>query len=366
MAVKKILFLVLTLIIAADALADPREIKVGVMGLLSGDFAAWGNAYLEGITLAQEAINSAGGVKGAKISLVIEDTRFDSKEVASATQKLISIEKVPVAMIATFTESMVAAPVFQRAKVPLLVYGDSGGEIEQFGKFIFSTGTWVKGYALSASQFLRARASKRVAIIATNNPWSQSNAATFKSYFEKDGGTIVYRADVNPSDSEFRTIVEKIKSLNVDGVFAPITANIVPFFKQTERLGKSLPIIVAAAALDIDVISAAPSAVEGRYVTNSYLNLDRPAAKNLSLAYQKKYGREMTYPSVVARGWDGFMAIAKASADATDISPDAIQQALSMVKLEGAGFRLEINEHGTAALPVEVLTVQDGKLLPAK
>ena len=86
---KKLLILLLTITTILLPLQDGRadeSLKVGVMTHLTGDFSAWGQAYIEGITLGQERINSAGGIQGKKVVLVIEDTRFDSALTASASK----------------------------------------------------------------------------------------------------------------------------------------------------------------------------------------------------------------------------------------------------------------------------------------
>ncbi len=357
-------FLILLIFFPGRGASADEAIKIGLMTHLTGDFAAWGQAYLEGVTLGQEQLNSSGGVRGINIALEIEDTHFDSASTATASKKLLDVSRVPIAMVSTFTEAMVAGPMFQRAKVPLLVFGDGGGQIETLGSFVFSTGTWVDGYALAASKFLADRRKARtVALVATNNPWSQSTANSFKRDFEHRGGTIVYRADLNPSDSDFRTIVQRIRNSGVDAVFAPLTAGVIPFFEQARRMNLGLPIMVAGGALDTDVIAAAPQAVEGRYVTNAFLDQRRPRAQEFLAQYRRKYGKEPLYPSVSARGFDGFMAIANALRGAKSLAGEDLQEALFSVDFEGVGFHLRIDKQGTALLPVKVLQVKSGRLV---
>jgi branched-chain amino acid transport system substrate-binding protein len=367
MVIRFLFAAVVALILVPISLRAEDEIKVGVMTHLTGDFAAWGQAYVQGITLAQENINNSGGVKGRRISLTVEDTRFDSALTASATKKLLKVDRVPVAMVSTFTEVMVAGPMFEQAKVPLLVFGDSGGKIQDIGKFIFSTGTWVDGYALSASEFLHSQLRiKKVAIIATNNAWAQSTADNFRKDFEQHGGMIAFRSDLNPSDSDFRTILQKIRADKIEAIFAPITSNVIPFFEQSRNLKLQIPIVAAGGALDVDVINAAPEAVEGRYVTNAFLDSERPQAKDLLARYRRKFNQDPMYPSVIGRGYDGLMAIALALKNAPGDSSEALCEALRHLDFEAAGFRLKVDATGTARLPVEVLQVRNGHLEVAK
>lgn len=347
------------------AISAQVPIKIGVMLHLTGDFGAWGEAYLRGAEVARESINAAGGVHGRPIEFIVEDIRFDSRLSATASKKLLEIDKVPAAMISTFTEAMVAGPLFERAKVPLLVIGDSGEEIDRLGDYVFSTGTWSKGYAVSASQYLTSQLKlKKIGIIATNNAWSQAAANNFAADVEPKGGKILWREDLNPQDADFRTVLQRVRTSQVDAVFAPITSNPIPFYKQAQELRLALPIIAAGGVLDVDVIEAAGPAVEGRYVTNSFLDESRPAAQVLLTSYRRKYHSAPRYPSVTGRGYDACMALIQALQTAPQPRPEMIKEALYKVDFEGAGFHVHMSPAGGAELPVRVLQVQKGTLVP--
>ena len=64
------------------------EIVVGNHSDLSGPVKVWGVPVTNGMKMAVDEINGAGGVYGRKIKLVIEDTGYDPKRAVLATQKL--------------------------------------------------------------------------------------------------------------------------------------------------------------------------------------------------------------------------------------------------------------------------------------
>lgn len=358
---RKLFYSLLTLSIILMSIVAEAQVKIGVIAHLSGDFAQWGQAYVEGIQLAQEQINSSGGIKQTPVQIVFEDSQFNLSLTAAASSKLLNIDKISAGLISTFTEVMVAGPLFEKAQIPLLVFGDSGGQIETIGEYVFSSGTWVDGYAFSASEYLADQEKmKRVAVFATNNPWSQSVANNFSIDFQKKGGEIILRVDQNPSETDFRTILSKIKRYKVEAIFAPITAGIIPFFQQARQLKLEMPIIAAGGALDVDVIQAAPSAVEGRYVTNSFLDSKRSEASKFLSDYQAKFGKSPRYPSVSARGYDGLMTLVKAMQQAQDRNSESIQKSLLALEFDGAGFKIEFDSNRTARLPVKVLQVKNG------
>ena len=70
------------------------EIVVGTHEDLSGPVKGWGVPVANGMKLASEEINTAGGINGRKIKLIIEDSAYDPKRAVLATQKLIERDKV--------------------------------------------------------------------------------------------------------------------------------------------------------------------------------------------------------------------------------------------------------------------------------
>ncbi|MEG2651522.1 MAG: ABC transporter substrate-binding protein, partial [Eubacterium sp.] len=63
-------------------------IKIGTLGPYTGDTASYGNAAKNGIELAVDQINEAGGVLGKKIELVSYDTKGDATEAVNAYNRL--------------------------------------------------------------------------------------------------------------------------------------------------------------------------------------------------------------------------------------------------------------------------------------
>lgn len=70
------------------------EIVVGTHQDLSGPIKGWGVPVSNGMKMAVEEINAAGGVSGRKIRLVVEDSGYDPKKAVLASQKLIERDKI--------------------------------------------------------------------------------------------------------------------------------------------------------------------------------------------------------------------------------------------------------------------------------
>src|SRR6478609_8564716 len=71
-----------------------NEIVVGTHQDLSGPIKVWGVPVSNGMKMASEEVNAAGGINGRKIRLVVEDSGYDPKKAVLASQKLIERDKI--------------------------------------------------------------------------------------------------------------------------------------------------------------------------------------------------------------------------------------------------------------------------------
>ncbi len=73
---------------------SPAEIVIGTHQDLSGPIKVWGVPVSNGMKMAVEEINAAGGVNGRKLKLILEDNGYDPKKAVLATQKMLERDKV--------------------------------------------------------------------------------------------------------------------------------------------------------------------------------------------------------------------------------------------------------------------------------
>lgn len=86
-----------------------NEIVLGSHQDLSGPIKGWGVAVANGMKLAVEEINAAGGVHGRKLRLIVEDSGYDPKKAVLATQKLVERDKIFVNIGSMGSPTVIAA-----------------------------------------------------------------------------------------------------------------------------------------------------------------------------------------------------------------------------------------------------------------
>jgi ABC-type branched-subunit amino acid transport system substrate-binding protein len=70
------------------------ELVIGTHQDLSGPIKVWGVPVSNGMKMAVEEINAAGGIQGRKLKLILEDNGYDPKKGVLATQKMVERDKI--------------------------------------------------------------------------------------------------------------------------------------------------------------------------------------------------------------------------------------------------------------------------------
>src|SRR5258708_3035155 len=70
------------------------EIVIGTHQDLSGPIKVWGVPVSNGMKMAVEEINAAGGIHGRKIRMILEDSGYDPKRAVLASQKMVERDKI--------------------------------------------------------------------------------------------------------------------------------------------------------------------------------------------------------------------------------------------------------------------------------
>ena len=336
-----------------------NTVRIGTLFHLTGEFAVQGEAFKEGAELAADAINKHGGINGRKLVLIHEDTQYRPLQAVSGAQKLLGRDHVSAVLVSTATEVKAVAPLLRQAKVPGITLWDSSPEIETLGEYLFGLGPWTPSSGEESARFafdnLKAR---RAAVIASNTEWSLSVAQFFAEKFKALGGTIVYEAKLNPSETDYRTPLLKLKDAKPDVVYAPVDSNIPQFFSQTKHQKLTIPIITSDVITD-DLLITENSGFEGAYQTMT-ADPHFPATERMKTEYEAFFKKPLTQTSYVAWGYDGVMLIAKALEDPT--GKDLYRTLLAIQKFPGASGEISFSAQGSAPRPVTVFMVQGGAL----
>jgi branched-chain amino acid transport system substrate-binding protein len=193
--------------------SPPRPVspvKVGALFPLSGDLADKGGDSANGVRLAVEEINAAGGVAslgGAKLELVLGDTQGRPEVGTRETERLIK-EEGAAALIGTYQSSVtkVATQVAERLETPFIVSISIADVITERGfQYTFRIQPKAGFYARDQVRFLKDLEAlaglvvRRVALLHENTDFGTSTALSQKQALREHGLEVVaevsYRAE---------------------------------------------------------------------------------------------------------------------------------------------------------------------------
>lgn len=330
------LFLALTLCLTAACAPEERpaargtatagEILVGEYGSLTGSEATFGQSAHNGIAMAVEELNAAGGVHGRKIRVISEDDQSKAEEAANAVSKLISGNDV-VAILgeSASSNSLAAAPICQRAGVPMISPSSTNPAVTLVGDYIFRM-CFIDPYqgpvlARFAAADLGA---KRAAILTdVRSDYSRGLTETFRKAFTEAGGTVVAEQSYSKGDSDFRAQLTVIGKARPEVIFVPgYYSDAGPIAVQARDLGIKVPLLGGDGWESPKLIEIGGEAMEGAMYSNHYHADDpAPAVRAFVSGYEKKFRARPD-------------AVAALAYDATKLLADAIRRA-------GPGFTRE-------------------------
>src|SRR5206468_11900261 len=244
-------------------------IKIGVIQPLSGPVAASGNYVRMGAELGRDWINARGGVLGRPINLLIEDNKSDPKEAATAAEKLIVRDKVPVIMGAWGSSMTLAAmPKLEEYGVPMVVETSSASTVTKRGNpWVFRISPPSEMEALGLEKYLKDFGIKRADFLAVNTDWGRGAVGAFGEVLKKSGSAVGVAEFMDQSATDMNAQITKIKATGGDTLFLTTAVEQITLVMkqaQEQRLGRKI-VTTGGSSSPTQLIKQAGAAAEGSY-----------------------------------------------------------------------------------------------------
>ena len=342
-------------------------IKVGVYGDLSGQTSSFGESTRDGVKMAVDEINAAGGINGRQIEVVVEDDQGQPQQASTVVTKLINQDKV-VAIIGEVasSNSLAAAPKAQEAKVPMITPSSTNPKVTQVGDYIFRVCFTDDFQGAVAAKFaantLKAR---KAAILGDfNSDYSKGMTQYFEKEFTGGGGQIVARQSYTQTDADFKGQLTNIRAAVPDVIFVPgYYGQVGVIAKQAKELGITAPLLGGDGWDSPKLFELGGAALDGNYMVNHYSTDDpSPAVQKFVAAYKAKYGA--VPDAIAALGYDAMNVLADAIKRAGTTESAKLRDAIAQTKgFAGVTGSININESRDAVKPAVVFELRDKKLV---
>lgn len=360
------LFVVLLAGVLAVGCSRPKdELVVGAYLSLSGSDSTFGVDAREGIELAVEETNAAGGVRGKPVRVVFEDDKSTTQEASQKVRKLIDRDRV-VALLGEIasSRSLAGGLIANTSRVPMVSPSSTAVEVTQGRDWVFRTCFTDDQQGVVAAKFVMESLEKRrVGIFyAAQDTYSSGLARSFRDEVRRRGGEVVFDKGYQKGETNYRTYLSELKAAEPDVVFVPnYYVEMVVIARQARELGIPGTRFVGGDGWDSsNLLEGAGAELEGAYFTNHYApDVPWENSKKFLAAYRARFGREPS--SVAAQGYDAARLVFDAAARAPKMDREGIRNALAETKgFQGATGTLTIDEDRNADKPIVVVQIKRG------
>jgi branched-chain amino acid transport system substrate-binding protein len=335
------------------------------VGSLTGAQAAFGISTRNGIDLAVEEANEAGGVQGKKLAVRVYDDQSKPEEAASAVTRLLTQDKVKLILgeVAS-SNSLAMAPKAQAAKVPMITPSSTAESVTQVGDYIFRV-CFIdpfQGYVMAKFAREELKFNTAAMLKDVKSAYSVGLTEVFERKFTEMGGKVVGTESYSQGDSDFRAQLTAIKKLKPQGLYVPGYYNDVgAIAQQAEELGLKTVLMGGDGWDGPPLFELGGKAIEGSYVSNHYSAEDpSPLVQNFIKKYQEKY--KVIPDSLAALGYDSARVGIDAMKRASSLDGPALRDAIAQTKeFPGVAGTITLNAKRDAEKPAVVLQVKDGK-----
>ena len=332
--------------------SDGDVIKLGWMGSLTGDQAAFGTCESQTVQMLVDDLNANGGLLGKQVDLICYDTKGDAQEAVNVAKRLCAQDKVCAIIGPNASGQCIAiqsvldqykisdmSTVATNEKVTVQTVDDTPVLKEYNFRVCFIDPVQGRIAASFIADYLGY--DKAAILYDVNDDYAQGLKDNFIAVYTEKGGTVVAEEGYTAGDTDFTAQLTKIKEAQPQIIFTPIFyQDFIMIHKQARTLGIDLA-MVGGDGCASEVLFDAADAVDGSYVIN-HVSLTDPAGESFRKEYAEKYnGAKMELNGYMAH--DAFLLWCAAVEKAGSDDPQAIADAYSQVEVEGMAGKIKIS-----------------------
>ncbi len=322
--------------------ADP--IKIGVSGPFTGGSSSMGVSMRDGVRLATDEINKAGGVLGRQLQLIERDDEAKNERGVQIAQEMINKEKVAATVGFINTGVALASQRFyQEAKIPVMNNVATGSLVthqfdDQPENYIFRNAAHDGIQApMVVEEAVVRRGFKKVAILADSTNYGQLGREDLEKALALKGVKAVAVEKFNIKDVDMTPQLLKAKEAGAEVV---LTYGIGPELAQIAngmtKLGWKVPMIGSWTLSQANFIDNAGPGGEGARMPQTFIQEPTtPKRQAFIINYLKTFNPKnarIDSPVSAAQGYDSVYLLAAAIKQAGSTDGPKVKAALEDLK----------------------------------
>ncbi len=188
--------------------ASAQGLKLGALMPLTGGLQAYGESCLNGVRLAVDEVNAAGGVLGGEVQVIVGDTQTRPQPAIDTAKRMTSVEGVSaiVGALGSGQTIPVAQTVASVDRVAMISPASTAPAITTLddGDFLFRTVPSDAYQGVGLAQLVHDQGTGKVAILYVNNDYGDGLARSFSAAYTALGGEVTSSAAFEPNAASYR------------------------------------------------------------------------------------------------------------------------------------------------------------------
>ena len=337
-----------------------EPIKIGVSGPFTGGSSSMGVSMRDGVKLAVDEINKAGGVLGRQLQMVERDDEAKNERGVQIAQELINKEKVTATVGFINTGVALASQRFyQEAKIPVMNNVATGSIVthqfdDQAENYIFRNAAHDSIQApMIVEEAITRRGYKKVAILADSTNYGQLGREDLERALGLKNIKAVAVEKFNVKDVDMTAQLLKAKSAGAEVVLTyAIGPELAQIANGMTKLGWKVPMIGSWTLSMANFIDNAGPGGEGARMPQTFIQEPTtPKRQAFIINYLRTFNPKnarIDSPVSAAQGYDSVYLLAAAIKQAKSTNGPAIKAALEDLKSPVDGVVTTYNKPFTA------------------
>jgi branched-chain amino acid transport system substrate-binding protein len=303
-------FLVVAAVASTDAASG--EILIGMDTPMTGPNAANGALWIKAVKLAQKQINTAGGINGKQIAVIIEDDQSTNPGALAAVNRSIEQDKA-LALLGptTSTQILAVSDTIRKAAIPTLVGGSAVAVTRQGNPWLFRVRPDDSIVAQGMVKYIKEDMKlAKIGILHDADAFGSGGADLVEKFAIENGLTLVKREKYAGSDRDFTAQLLSLKTAGAEVMVVYATAGpaIAVIQRQYRQIGSPYKFLGSPTSAQENTLALSKEAAEGLIAMMD--NVPGEALRKYAVDYKKEYNEELN--TFAAFDYDGLNILANA------------------------------------------------------
>ncbi len=284
--------LVLFFLYRQHQIASP-VIRIGVLHSLTGTMAGSEAPLVDAVRLAVEEANQSGGIRGAKIEMIVSDCRSDANYCAAQAEKLISRNKVD-ALFGCWTSACRKAVKGVVEKHHHLLFYPLQYEGFEQSPDIFYTGAVPNQQIIPMAAWAMQTRGRRAYLIGSDYIFPHVANQVVRKLLFAQGGEVAGERYLPLGSQDFDQVAREIASVHPDFVLNTLNGDSNRhFFLALRKAGinaRDIPVFSSSIA-EAELASMEPGLMAGHYAAWNYFESVKSAENRAFVEnFQRRFG----------------------------------------------------------------------------